>query len=448
MEIARKFTKYVSLNIFAMIGMSCYILADSYFISVAEGANGLAMLNLVLPLYNLIFAIGSMIGLGSATRFTIDKARGEEKEEKYFSNAVVWALLLGGIFMIIGGFFPEKIVELMGGDGELIGIGTVYTRIFMLFAPAFMLNFIWGAFVRNDGAPTLAMIATLASSFSNILLDYVFMFPMKMGMAGAALATGMSPLISIGICSLHFFGKENQIKFQLCKPSGRKLLGACKLGVSGFVGEMSTGVTTIVFNVIMLRLLGNVGVAAYGVIANLAIVAISIFNGLAQGTQPLISRYYGQEKYKEVGTILKMALATGLVISLFILGSMYMFTDFFVAFFNSEHSQRLAEYAYEGLRLYFLGLPFAVFNIVGIGYLGAVERAKPAMVAAILRGLVAIAGFALFLSVWFGVKGAWLAFLASEFVTAVVTLIALNRDREVVTVSTVGVNSNEKLEKY
>lgn len=427
MEIAKKFTKYVSLNIFAMIGMSCYILADSYFISVAEGANGLATLNLVLPVYNFIFAIGSMIGLGAATRFTIDKARGEKEAANYFSNAVVWALLFGGIFMVIGGFFPEKIVAFMGGDGKLIDIGTAYTRIFMLFAPAFMLNFIWGAFVRNDGAPALAMVATLASSFSNILLDYVFMFPMRMGMAGAALATGMSPLISVGICSLHFFGKENQIKFRLCRPSGRKLVESCKLGVSGFVGEMSTGVTTIVFNTIMLHLLGNVGVAAYGVIANLAMVAISIFNGLAQGSQPLFSRYYGESNDRAVRKILKMALITGFVISLLVLGCIYIFTDFFVALFNSEHSDRLAEYACEGLRLYFLGLPFAGFNIVGIGYLGAVERAKPAMAAAILRGFAAIAGFALLLSAWLGVKGAWLAFLAAEFVTAVVTLTAIGK---------------------
>lgn len=429
MGIVRKFTKYVFLNIFAMIGMSCYILADSYFISVAEGANGLATLNLVLPVYNFIFAIGSMIGLGSATRFAIDRARGEEKAETCFSNAVVWALLFGAIFMAVGGFGSGKVVEFMGGDGELVAIGTVYTRIFMLFAPAFMLNFIWGAFVRNDGAPSLAMAATLASSFSNIVLDYLFMFPLKMGMAGAALATGMSPLISIGICSLHFIGKDNQLKFQIGKPSIRKLIESAKLGVSGFVGEISTGVTTIVFNVIMLRLLGNVGVAAYGVIANFSIVAISIFNGLAQGSQPLISHYYGEGKDEAVHKILRMALTTGLVISLLVLGSVYLSTDFIVSLFNSEHSERLAEYAFEGLRLYFLGLPFAGFNIVGIGYLGAAERARPAMVAAVLRGLVAIVGFAFLLSAWFGVKGAWLAFPAAEFVTGVVTITVLRKNK-------------------
>ena len=430
MEITKKFTKYVSLNIFAMIGMSCYILADSYFISVAEGADGLATLNLVLPVYNLIFAIGSMIGLGSATRFTIDRARGKKESETYFSNAVIWVLLFGMFFMVAGGFFPDKVVELMGGDGELVAIGTVYTRIFMLFAPAFMMNFVWGAFVRNDGAPTIAMAATLTSSFSNILLDYIFMFPMKMGMAGAALATGISPLISVGICSIHFLGKENQIKFHICKPSVRSLVESCKLGVSGFVGEISAGITTVVFNMIMLYLLGKEGVAAYGVIANFSIVAISIFNGLAQGSQPLISRYYGEMEYKAVGKILKMALITGCMISILVLGSVYLFTDHFVALFNSEHSEKLAEYAYQGLRLYFLGLPFAGFNIVGIGYLSAVERARPAMVAAVLRGMIAIVGFAFLLSFCFAETGTWLAFLAAEAVTGIVTFVALGKRLE------------------
>lgn len=293
-----------------------------------------------------------------------------------------------------------------------------------------MMNFVWGAFVRNDGAPTIAMAATLTSSFSNILLDYIFMFPMKMGMAGAALATGISPLISVGICSMHFLGKENQIKFHICRPSARSLVESCKLGVSGFVGEISAGITTVVFNMIMLHLLGKEGVAAYGVIANFSIVAISIFNGLAQGSQPLISRYYGETEYKAVGKILKMALGTGCIISILVLGSVYLFTDNFVALFNSEHSERLAEYAYRGLRLYFLGLPFAGFNIVGIGYLSAIERARPAMVAAVLRGMIAIVGFAFLLSFCFAETGTWLAFLAAEAVTGIVTFAALRKRLE------------------
>ena len=142
---------------------------------------------------------------------------------------------------------------------------------------------------RNDGDPSLAMVATLSSSLFNVVFDYIFMFPMGLGLAGAALATAVSPIISISICSRHFFKKENSVQFVRQRPSARLLGQSCQLGISGFVGEMSSGVTTTVFNFLLLGLAGNVAVAAYGVVANFALVTTAIFNGVAQGAQPLVS---------------------------------------------------------------------------------------------------------------------------------------------------------------
>ena len=130
-----EFAKYVSQNVFAMIGMSCYILADTFFISKAVGANGITALNLVLPLYNLIFAIGSMI------RFAIAKNQGE-KNNRYFFNAMFFTTLFSLIFMAIGVFIPDKLVALLGGSSEIVKVGTPYTKIFMCFAPLFMWNYV------------------------------------------------------------------------------------------------------------------------------------------------------------------------------------------------------------------------------------------------------------------------------------------------------------------
>ena len=172
-----------------MVGMSVYILADTYFISVAVGANGITALNLVLPLYNLIFAIGSMIGVGSAIRYVVEKNKKNPDAEGYFFHALLWALLIGFIFMVIGIFLPDRLISLLGGDAEIVATGKNYTRIFMLFAPVFMWNYICNAFVRNDGNPSIAMSATLFSSLFNIVFDYVLMFPLGLSMEGAALAT-------------------------------------------------------------------------------------------------------------------------------------------------------------------------------------------------------------------------------------------------------------------
>ena len=315
MNLTKQFFKYVSQNIFGLLGTSCYILADTYFISQAAGTDGVTLLNLCLPVYNFIFAVGSMVGLGAATRYAILKAQGDERCQRYFSNAIFCACVLSVPFLLVGIFAPGGLLRLMGGDAGIMALGIPYARIFLMFTPFFMCNYIVSAFVRNDGDPSLAMVATLSSSLFNVVFDYIFMFPMGLGLAGAALATAVSPIISISICSRHFFKKKNGVQFVRQRPSARLLGQSCQLGISGFVGEMSSGVTTTVFNFLLLGLAGNVAVAAYGVVANFALVATAIFNGVAQGAQPLISQCYGKNEIAGAKKLLLLGCGTALALA-------------------------------------------------------------------------------------------------------------------------------------
>ena len=411
----KQFAKYVSQNILGMLGISAYILADTFFIAKAEGTSGITALNLVLPLYNLIFAIGSMMGVGSATRFRIYRAQKEKKADDYFSNAVFFAFIFGSIFILAGIFAPAKLLELLGGDAEIVKVGTTYTRIFLLFAPLFMLNYIFNAFVRNDGNPSLAMTATLSSSLFNIVFDYVLMFPLKMGMPGAALATAFSPVVGIAICCTHLFSKRS---------TGR-LVQSCQLGVAAFVGEMSSGVITMVFNMLILEIAGNVGVAAYGVVANMALVATAIFNGISQGSQPLFSEFFGKVDRLSVSKVLRLAVLVSLGMAGLLLLLVNGIPGPIVAAFNSENDAQMTAYAVTGLRLYFIGFIFAGINIVGSGYLSAVAEAGWAFFTSILRGFVAIILCAVVMAKLFGMEGVWLAFPVSEFITAAVMSAAL-----------------------
>lgn len=424
-SVEKKFVKYVSQNILGMLGMSAYILADTFFISQAEGARGITALNLVLPIYSLIFAIGSMIAVGAATKFSIQRARKEKDADDYFPNAILFTLLISGVFMVAGFLGAEELVAFLGGDEEIVSEGAPYTRIFLLFTPVFMWNYIFNAFVRNDRNPSLAMFATLSSSIFNIVMDYVLMFPFKLGMAGAALATAFSPVVGILVCSVHFFTKRNTIRFRLVVPSLKKMLQSCQLGVAAFVGEISSGVTTIVFNFLILKIAGNEGVAAYGIVANTAIVATAFYNGVSQGSQPLISDYHGKGDHKAVRKTLKLAVITSLILSVLIIVLTNLWADVIVEIFNSERNPRLAAYAVEGVKLYFVGFLFAGFNIVGAGYLSAAESAGWAFVTSILRGFVAIIICAFVFAMIWGMTGVWLAFAAAEFITAVVMVIAI-----------------------
>ena len=427
MNLTKQFFKYVSQNIFGLLGTSCYILADTYFIAQAAGTDGVTLLNLCLPIYNLIFAFGSMIGLGAATRYAILRAQGDARAQRYFSNAIFSVCILAVPFMLVGIFRPDDLLRLMGGDADIVALGMNYARIFLMFTPFFMCNYVVASFVRNDGDPSLAMVATLSGSLFNVVFDYIFIFPMGLGLPGAALATAISPILSIAVCSAHFIKKSNTITFVRKAPSVRLLAQSCQLGISGFVGELSSGVTTTVFNFLLLRLAGNVAVAAYGVVANFALVATAIFNGVAQGAQPLVSQCYGKNEMAGARKLLLLGCGTALGLAALLYGVVFGYTDALTALFNSENSALMAEFAHSGMRIYFVGYFFAGCNIVAAGYLGAVNRPAEASITSLCRGMVAIVVCSLVLSALFGMNGVWAAFPVSEAITLALTVFLLKR---------------------
>ncbi len=425
MSVSRQFRKYVSRNVFGMVGISLYILADTFFISEAVGADGITALNLVLPMYSLIYAFGAMLGTGSAIRYSIARSQDNAEADSFFVNALFFGTLIGLFFIGLGAYMPEQIMRWLGADADIVQVGVGYTRIFMLFAPCFIWNHICNAFVRNDGAPTTAMASTLLASLFNIVMDYVFMFPLKLGMAGAALATAISPLIGILICCKHLLSKRSHISLRWKMPSFRRLAASCQVGISAFVGEISSGVITIIFNMLILRLAGNIGVAAYGVVANLALVAVAVCNGIAQGMQPLVSQYYGQSRSREIRQVLRLGICVTLVFAVALLMCIYVWTTPIANLFNRDHNPLLTEHAQHGLRLYFIGFLFAGLNIVGTSVCSAIEAAKPAFIISILRGFVLISLCAFVLAKLFGMTGVWIAFPVTEALTLIVTIVAI-----------------------
>ena len=415
--------QYIAPNILAMVGMSCYILADTFFIATSQGTNGITALNLALPIYGLIFAIGSMIGTGSAIRYTLAKATDQQEAKKYFSNALIWDAIVSVIFIAAGLFFPGQVMRVMGADAVIEAIGIPYIRIVLCFTPFFMMNYAFTAFVRNDNAPHIAMAATLLSSLFNIVFDYVFMFPLGMGMTGAALATAVSPIVSILICMVHYLSPKSSVSFHFMVPSVKMLISSCSLGVVAFVGEIASAVTTMVFNFVLLALDGNTAVAAYGVIANTALVGTAIFNGVSQGLQPLASEAHARGEEHEKHQILVKSIVTGIVLAIVLIAGVWFFAANITSAFNSEQSAQLAAYAIPGIRIYFIGFFAAGINIICAGFLSATDHAKESSIVAISRGIVAIIAFALILPKFLGITGVWLAFPAAEVLTLFVALV-------------------------
>lgn len=418
-----EFLRYSILNICGMIGLSCYILADTFFVSKGLGANGLAALNLAIPIYSFVHGSGLMLGMGGATKFSIFRYQGKtQKAEELCSGMIFLALGFSAVFMGMGVGYAGKLTEILGADQEIFAMTKTYLRVILLFSPAFILNDCLICLVRNDGSPQLSMTAMLAGSFSNIVMDYVLIFPLRMGILGAVLATGIAPVISMGVLSRHWKKKENHIRIRRMKVPFSLIYTILSLGVPSLIIEVASGVVMIVFNAVILRLQGNTGVAAYGVIANLSLVVTSIYTGIAQGMQPVISRFYGCGDRDSIRKIFRYGVVTMLIISAGIYAVFILRANPIVGIFNSERNPELQNIAVIGMKLYFSAIAFAGFNILLSTYFTSTEKALPAQIISLARGFFVIIPVTILFAFCLGMTGVWLAYPAAE---GLVVLIGL-----------------------
>ena len=422
-------------NVISMLVNSLYNIVDSLFVAqISEQA--MTALSLVYPVQNMINAIAIGFGVGINALIALYSGAGDRcRADTAATHGLVFSILHGLIAAVVCIAMMPGFLRLFTGDEAVIALGVRYSSIAFFFAPVIMAELCFEKLFQAVGRMNETMAALLCGSITNIILDPVLIFGLgpfpMLGISGAALATAISPVLSIAICSRHFFQKSNTLTFVRQAPSARLLVQSCQLGISGFVGELSSAVTTTVFNFLLLRLAGNVGVAAYGVVANFALVATAIFNGVAQGAQPLISQCYGKNEMAGAKRLLLLGCGTALALAAVLYGAVFGFTDTFVALFNSESSALMAEYAHSGMRIYFLGYFFAGCNIVAAGYLGAVNRPTEATITSVSRGVAAIVTCSLILSALFGMNGVWSAFPAAEAITLALTVFLLKRPQSV-----------------
>ena len=224
-------------------------------------------------------------------------------------------------------------------------------------------------------------------------------------MFGAVFATGLAPLFSMAVLSLHWLKKRNGFGLKKASIQGRSSLSILFLGVPSLITELSSGIVIIVYNLILLRLEGNIGVAAYGVIANLSLVVVAIFTGIGQGMQPLISLAYGKGERTVTEKILRYGIGATVLLAAGIYLLLFLGADPVVSAFNSEGNEQLQRIAQLGLKIYFTGIPFAGINIVLCSYFASSEKPIPAQAISLMRGLLVIVPLAFLLSFCLGNEG-------------------------------------------
>jgi Na+-driven multidrug efflux pump len=292
-----------------------------------------------------------------------------------------------------------------------------------------MVNSILVSMVRNDGHPRLAMIAMMTGSLSNILLDYIFIYPLGMGMFGAALATGIAPILSILVMMPFFLRKKHHFRFVKTRLRPLEIRKVVSIGIPTFITELSSGLVILLFNLVILHYIGEIGVAAYGIIANLALILIAIFSGVGQGIQPIISFNHGQKNQENVRRTLNLGILFSAALALFLYGIFIGNADGIIRAFNSENNLELHRLAKEGMRIYFTSFLFAGINITIISYFSAKAKPRPSFIVSLLRGILLIPPVLLFLAGAMGITGVWITIPLVELLTLLISLTLLYMER-------------------
>lgn len=414
------FYRYLFPAVSAAIAIAIYSFVDTIVIGQDVGPNGTAACAIVLPCFTIAHCIDLICGIGGSV--LMSRARGEGNQEKgnaYFTASLIYVGIVTVIFWILGVLFQEQIYRLFGADDILLPYAMEYGRWIFGAFPSFVLVSFLGAYIRTDGAPKFVMTVTMIGGIINIIGDIVFVFPMRMGMTGAALATVLGSLVqSVILISYILLGKTS---LHLAKPFKwfKAIKNISALGIGAGVTQIAMTLVTYIINNQIMKYSGSDALAVYGILSTVTALFISIFSGIGQAAQPVVSVNYGanqKERYQIVGKLgLKVAFISGLVC----FGICALFPSQMVSLFMKV-TPGVAEIAPYIIRVYAISyLPMAISLFI-TAYLQSVGRANSATLVSMLRGIILSAILLYVLPLLMGGSGIWWAVTIAESGAAIV----------------------------
>ncbi len=416
------FYSYVVPSIGSMTVTGLYFVVDGIFVGQGVGANALAAINISVPFISILTSVSMMITMGGATITAISFGKNDPLlANKSFVLSVKMVVLFSLFMSLISILFPVEISKILGAGDILLEDTVTYLRNYVMFGIFFCGSMVLSAFVRNDGNPKLAFWGMIAGACANIFLDWLFIFPFKMGLQGAAIASGLGQIVACFVLMFHFILKKGQLKFKRYSKEKNLFLNILKTGSPEFITQMSQPVVILCYNLIVLEIFGEIGVSAYSVISYIIYVVVLIFIGLAQGIQPLLSRSFGENNKQRERYFFKKGLLSGVVISLFTYVIMFVFGKNIISIFNSD--PKLIAIAYDCIIIYGICFLFASVNIVYTIYFQSTNQTKKATVISILRTFVASTIFIFLMPIVFGASAVWTGLIVAEFIVMLIAII-------------------------
>lgn len=417
-SIKKKFFSYMIPSLSAMIIFSLYSMVDGFFVSKYVGVDALSAVNLSMPFVNIVFALGIIAAVGSQTMCGVFIGRKNYmKANKIFSfnikTVTIFSLLLTALFY----FNLDRIASLLGASGDLKPLVLEYIGNIVYFVPFLMISYNFEVLVKVDGFPRLAVVTVITCGLSNVILDYVLVGLMGKGLAGAAIATGFSQVISTVVYLIHFTIGKSNLEFTHVKFSLETLKSIFTLGVGDFVSEVGIAMIVLFYNLFIIRFLGEKSIATFSVISYVNQLALTCFAGITQGTQPLLSYYYGKKDYDSLKKLYRMATAAIFVTGVVFLTASQLFPEKIFRIFLDVDAETMA-YSVESLRKFSISFMITGFNVLIAAVCVSFLKPKYSVIINVLRSFVTIY-LALFVLTMVEPTLIWFASALSEGVTLI-----------------------------
>ena len=418
--------KYVVPSVMGMVSIFLFTIVDGIFVGRGVGTDGLGAVNIAFPFVMIYGAFCMLTTIGGLTITAIRVGRGDrDGANDAFMHSLVMTFIICVLMTLAGTCLTTPLARLLGANDTYLSMTCDYLFWYSVFIiPCSMGNTLMG-FCRNDGAPVLVSAATIIATVFNIIADWVFIFPLHMGLKGAAVATGLAQTIAFGIMLMHFLLKKGELRFCRFRPQGYLFKMIAVRGLPECISQFSVPLGTVLTNNMLIRLLGDSAVNAYSVICYAASFAAAAFAGTAEGLQPVFGNCYGAKREDDLrwffraGAVISVAGSAGITVIVLLLWRGICFL------FGVEGASE--EMAMRAMPQYSWGFIMQAVCVIVSGYLYSTTRTRQALVINILRSFVFNTAVILLVPVIFGADAIWYTFGIYEGLTAIVSVILLRR---------------------
>lgn len=398
-----------------------YNVVDGIFVGQGVGSAALGAVNIGVPFITFVVAVAAMFPMGGATVVAIRMGRGDKEGANHaFMTAFSLTVLISVLLMVVGMAFSRQIADLSGArelSVEMREMSAQYLFYYSAFSIPMLMSTCLSVFVRNDGSPALSFVGMCTGAAANIFLDWLFIFPLAMGVIGAAVASGLGQVFSVLVLLSHFARKRGILRIQAFQIDFLLMKKICKRGVPEAVTQLTTPVTALCYNLMLARLIGDIGVSTFSVLSFIYSLANAVLSGVAQGLQPLWGQCYGKQDTEEMGWYFRCGIIINSILSVLIYGVLFFFDKPVICIFNRD--AELVQTASAVLPLFSLSFIPMALNLIYTAFLFSTKRTSTANAIAVSRGII-VKVLAIFcIPMLFGSDAIWIAPFAAEMVTLV-----------------------------